>query len=341
MKCRLGVVFLFVIMACVLANASADDSFLDQAIPFPPENKSHLYLDQLQAISPVIGKKVIFPPGLVDYLSKEKLNRPTLFPRLGSEDHKFTIRDYLKMCQMNVDLYWKYDAAQDSVIFDFAWHQPVSRSGRELVDQLGKLSPAPLDSLRFNSKLELDPWRLALNELMSEPENFPHAWKVRLEDGCSMEFSLGNSIGLGDADAVYSHILKDTDGKEHLLVLNSHRPVTTKGRGAFVYYLFSADGKWEDGGIFEAGGPYCPPTIRFEPEKNRAMIEIKFKPLKLTDSTGKVTTLESVYHIGDTLDYLLEIDHGKLAASIWTNISPLPSPLDETFGVTPLRHLGD
>jgi hypothetical protein len=341
MKWRLQVIFFVTIFGCGPVLASSDESFLDRRIPFPPENNSCLYLDQLQAIAPVIGKKVIFPTGLIDYVSRAKLNRPSFFHISGSDDHKSTIRDYLNQSQGVVGLNWKYDMAQDAVVYDFAWHQSVSRSGKELVDQLGRLAPAPLDSLHFNSKLELDPWRLSLNELMSEPENFPQDWKVRLEDGCSMEFSLGNSIGFGDADAVYSHILKDSEGKEHLLVLNSHRPLTTKGRSAFVYYLFSADGKWEDGGIFQAGGPFDLPTIKFEPEKNRAMIEIKFTPLKLTDSTGKVTTLPSGYHIGDTLDYLLEINHGKLAASIWTNVSPLPAPLDETFGVTPLRHLGD
>jgi hypothetical protein len=290
----------------------------------------------------VIGKKVIFPPELLAYASQEKLNMSG-FRFFGGEFawyHPFTVRDYLNERQGIVGLDWKYDAKQDAVIFDFPWHRPVSHSGQELVEQIGSLSPTPFDSLPWDGgRPKLDPWRQALDELMSEPDNFPHAWKVRLEDGCSA-FGSFATFDLFGTDGAFSRILKDADGEEHLLILHHHPQMGTKGpHGTFVCYLFAADGKWEDGGIFDAGGPFCPPTVLFG--SGQAIIEINFEPLKITDTTGKVTTLTSGYHTGDKLDYVLEINHGKLAAFVSTNVSPLPDPLDETFGTTPLRHLGD
>jgi len=334
-----------VVLGLGLWIAFVYDPVLDRKIPVPAQTWGPRYLDQLEAIAPIVGKKVIFPAGLVDYASREKLGMPG-FPvyifRNSRENYFYTVRDYLNERRALVGLKSRYDATQDAIIFDFAWHRPVSRSAPELVDEIGKLSPAPEKSLQWkNGQLELDPWRKAVDELMSEPGNFPHAWKIRLQGCCSYCGSTNDSVVFDDN--VYSHILKDADGKDHLLIFNSHRPLTTKsGHGSFVCYLFSADGTWEDGGIFAMGGPYCPPTVRFEPEKNRAVIEIDFEPLKITDSaTGKVTTLASALHVGDALQYSLEVKQGKLADSIWTNVSPMPSPLDETFGVTPLRHLGD
>ena len=294
------------------------DPVLDRMIPLPAENPSYVYLDQLNAIAPIIGKKVIFPSGLVDYASKEKLNISGL--RFGPfrnsrENYIFTIRDYLDERRNIVGLKWKYDAAQDAIIFDFAWHLPTSQSGPELVDQMGKLSPLPLSSLQRTSEWKLDPWRQTLDELMSEPENFSHAWKARLEDCCCSLGSMNDSFIL---DNCYSRVLKDVDGKDHLLVLHSHSPISNKGPGwTFTYYLFAADGKWEDAGIFDTGNPESQPNVIFSAD--RAVI-------------------------GDAGDapygYFLSINHGKVAAVLSRN-GAIISPADYNGGMTPLRHLGD
>jgi hypothetical protein len=318
--------------------ASASDLFLDRTIPAPSNNKSYLLLDRLDALQPVIGKKVIFPPGFVDFVSREKL-RPACLINFGPDKKKFTIRDYLNgTSQESADLTWKYDEAQDAVIFDFAWRLPVSHPGRELVDQLGKLSPLPMNQLPESSARKLDTWRLALNELMSEPENFPHAWKVRLEDGCTNWLSLANSRFFGD-DGVHAHILKDADGKEHLLVLNYHEPLMTPGPNpSITYYLFAADGQWEDGGRFEAGTIFTPPAIKFEPDKNRATIEVVDHPLEFMTKNGP--EIVNPNRPIATYDFYLKINRGKLTASFLKNGSPL-SPTDYAIGVTPLHHLGD
>ena len=145
---------------------------------------------------------------------------------------------------------------------------------------------------------------------------------------------------LGDGPT-YSHFLRNTDGMEHLLVIHSHSPLSTKSRWTYTYNLFTPDGKKEDTGSFEASSIYYHPDVIFEPEKSRAVIEINFKPLVITDTSGKETTIQSGYHLGDTLHCILQIKGGKLVSSIETNIYPAPSSLDESFGVSPLQHLGD
>jgi len=349
MKCGgfcCGVAAVVVLLASfvTMTRVSADDSFLDQAIPVPPEIKSSRYLDHLQAIAPVVGKKTVLPPGLADYLSIEK---PDLGMHLLLSNGKteITKRDYLNQARGDLGLDWKYDAAQDAVVLDFAWHQPDSRPAPELVVQLLTLSPVPMKKLMFDSKRKLtplDPWRVALNGLMSTPENYPHTWKVRLADGCCGMCSLANSEFFGDSEGIFTHVLKDAGGTKHLLVLNYHAPLSTPGPNpSLTYYLFSGDGRWEDGGLFEAGTIWMPPAIRFDEDHKRATLEMTFKPLQFTDTaTGKVTTLSSSYHTGDKWDYFLEIRGEKLSGTLFKNGNAVGFGNDAP-GVTPLRHLGE
>lgn len=334
-------------------RALAPDTFLNQKVDrtqtFPYcGGRIGSYLNRLEAIQPVVGKKVIFPPGLIEYATQEKLGMPELiwFGGQIAWYQRFTIRDYLNDMRVIVGLNWRYDAAQDAVVFDFAWHRPVTHSGEELVNQIGELSPAPSTSLGwYGHQLELDPWRQDLDELMSEPGNFPHTWKARLQDCCSDLGSMTDSIGFGDN--IYSHILKDADEKDHLLVLHSHHPLSNKGPGwTFTYYLFAADGKWEDAGIFEMD-IWPPPAVLFttvnvlapdgkiQSGNVRAVIVTNPKSMQTTDYPAKD------YPGGNALDYLLEINHGKLTASLYKDGMPL-NPMKYTeVNVTPLRHLGD
>ncbi len=345
LKYRVWLTLLVLVLAVGTWSLQRGDPYLDQTIPVPPDNRSSVVLDQLQAIAPVIGKKVIFPPGLVDYLSKEKLinyNSPSFFilnDMIARQGHPFTIRDYLNRSREVAGLNWKYDTTQDAIVFDFIWHQPLSRPARELVDELGSLSPLPLRDLEdsslfnpaswhWNLKLEpsregtpfvrtLDPSRIALNALMSEPENFPHAWKVRLYDGCCNMLSLAGTVLFGDT--VYAHLLKDTEGREHLLVLNFHQSLSTPGPApTFAYYLFSSDGKWEDGGLFEAGR-WPLPTMGFDSKTSRVAI--------------------GIVRGGDTYDDYLQVENGKLTADLWKNGTP--HAWRDDVDVSLLRHLGD
>jgi len=307
------------------------DPVLDRLIPLPVETTSSLYLDKLNAIQPVIGKKVIFPPGLVEYASKENLHPaglPVYLYRNSVQNYIFTLRDYLNERPFVVGLKWKYDAAQDAIVFDFAWHRPASQSGQELVDQIGDLSPVPYQNLKWISdwklnpwgrasgQYKLDPWRQALDELMSEPGNFPHAWKARLQDCCADPTSMGCPIGdsIVFHDNLYSHILKDADGKKHLLVLHAHKSFWRNGWSS-TYYLFAADGNWEEDGIFEIGDAWPDPKFIFVPDR---------------------TTIEIAGQ--DIYDYSLTVDHGKLVPTILKN-GAIITPAQR--GVTPLRHLGD
>ena len=360
--------FLLVLLPLKSAEPNSGPAFLNESISLPRGSESLIYLDQLQAIPSAIGKKVIYPPGLAEFVSKEKLNICSRDWHLGN-DNKLKIRDYLNQCREVLGLGWKYDAVQDSVILDIAWHQPVSPSTdlRPLVHLLGTTTAASLMGHLFDPQRMQDPWETAMYTLLSQPQNFPHAWKVQLKD-----FSLGWSLGFANfwPGGTRSYLVMDAAGQEHLLVLHCRESfhVIREPPLSVVYYLFDATGEWEDGGVFDTSSLSSATDLKLDLGKTRITIEAKLQyetssrlnvefvglmpsitsfgrfnwgvPTFAFDSSHAGATLTFTAHIKDTYLCRLTVEHGKLVEVLWKNGSIL-APADYAAGFTPLLHLGN
>ncbi len=350
------------------SGAAPSDAFLDQSIPSPSENTSFVYLEQLESIAPVVGKKVIFPPGLVDYLSKEELTMSCRFGGGPDKDGRTTIREYLDQRHGVVGLAWRYDAFQDAVIFDFDWHHRPAPSVpiRSLVELVGNTSPVPWGERAPYPKNRPDPWETSFDALLSQPENFSHAWKTRLQDACSEAFA-----GLFNfwPERVCAGLLKDASGNEHLLVLHRQESILSGGPPpSMTYYLLDRNGKWEDGGTFGCGKYAAMSDIHFDLPNNRITILNVVKSQNLSSwELGLAGGIPTFHHYGDlgwgtpsfeyeptrtelrlifaahtqeTFSYQLSVEHGKLVSVLWKN-GVIVAPANYDAGITPLQHFGD
>src|SRR5271156_2787244 len=128
MKCQLRVVFLVVGLAYGLANASADESFLNQKLPTTwVIYRSNMEL--LQVLKSVVPKTFILPEGMsvpAGLPEPKPLKNPTeaekkrampsaigcagaLFGRVPGNKTPFTVRDYLNQASKFMGLTWNYD----------------------------------------------------------------------------------------------------------------------------------------------------------------------------------------------------------------------------------------
>ncbi len=90
-----------------------------------------------------------------------------------------------------------------------------------------------------------NPWLDAFDALLSKPENFPLAWKVRFSASSRNMMMIPKwvtNLTVGK--------IKDEKGVMRLLVVNDQEEMFNPGPpGSFSYYVFDLDGKFLGGGI--------------------------------------------------------------------------------------------
>ena len=247
---------------------SASDAFLDQPIPqslLPPPFKPHSkdcdtsklvqfasYEARMDNLRAVLPKPIIFPDGLAAFVHQQDLGTDWdkgkvffLSERNGmSLLNGATVRNLLNLSISALDLSWKFDPENDSIITDFWWHRDDTRTSRELVYFL---STTPCKS-SLNHPGVFDPWQIAFNALISKPENLPRVWPLKFaaDDRCfCLSFILNNLV---------TGKITDNRGTDHFLVVNDQEEFRNPGPpGSVSYYIFDANGKFESGGIYTVG----------------------------------------------------------------------------------------
>lgn len=276
-------------------------------MPVPAVVSDYVYLDHIKALQATVGKPIIFPSGFIEFVERDHLK---MVWKSGEwSDRKYSIRKYLDETGEELGLNWHYDVGHDAVAIDFPWHKTGSRTGRDLVAAVIGNAPAPGEEIPFGKDTKPDLWTPAFDELLSQPENFPEAWKTQVVAACTER-----AAGLGFiCDNLFVNTLKDGTGRSHLLVLACSMPLAIPGPAPRVaFYLFDSDGKWEDGGTFEAGNCYYWPTFKLEPKKDCMTVETvrdngRFG-LPVKDATR--------------YDLRLTIKTGKVKADLWKNDVP-------------------
>jgi hypothetical protein len=270
MKRQLRVVLLVASVACGLSKASAKESFLNQKLP----TTWVIYrsdTELLQVLKSVVPKTFIQPEGMSvpEGLPEPKpLTNPTeakikramphtmgcagaLFGRVPGDKTPFTVRDYLNEAVRFIGMTWNYDATRDAVVLDFPWHVNDPRSNAELMDTLAKTVPPEDEKLIETSSPDpkTDPWQAAFNTLLSKPENFPKTWQVR--------WKVDDDFPVFEKPVtIFSGKILDETGTSHFVILNmqtSGLVANLEARWATIsFYLFSGEGKFEQGGLFTA-----------------------------------------------------------------------------------------
>jgi hypothetical protein len=316
----LSFVCLLVCFNLVTANtiaAAPDTGVLNHPVAVPAEAASPIYREHVEAVRTMaaeLGKKLILPEGLLEFLTKfSGGNRDFRMGGFmgGRTNTKMTIRDYFAYYgHGSLLLDWKYDASRQAIVLDFPWHKTNFRDGRSLIDFLKKGASS--------KDLNTGDWAQAFDELLSRPENFPHTWKPRMiEDNQSIS---GPSLP-GPVNNFFTGVLKDAEGKEHLLVLNLASHDIVPSDVFLICYLFDANGNWEDGGECGGGGQFAGRKVKLD-EKGQVL------SYDITSNAPLIT-------------YNFTVQAGKLGFAVLEDGKPLDPAGYKNAGVTPFRDLGD
>jgi hypothetical protein len=254
------------------------DDFLNRPMPrgiFPiwkpgfgenPKDRNEMdqfdtFQDRLIASHRWMPRPVIVPEGLYDFIAQvdaqdnphNSMLSPFQDEKGGSSSGpRVSYRDFLSDTCSMLGLKWMYDARRDAIVTDFAWRRDDPRSPRELIQFLAATQPRPSNDLGLpidkNGSPDLepdDPWRAALDALISDPENFPRTWKLRFID----EMRTAGFYPF-PGKIIWSGQLPDTDGQPHFVVIKYHAAFSMPGPTAtFDCYVFKSDGRFESGAI--------------------------------------------------------------------------------------------
>jgi len=225
-----------------------------------------------------------------------------------------SVRKYLdKICPL-MEVKWEYDAESNAIRVDFGWRHSDARSSSELLAFLREHRPAPADSQIFKPH-PTDPWDVAFNALLSKEENFPQVWELRARADAEVPFLVAM-----DTENLCVGILRDRQGRPHTLILNNQPMMVSPGAGSASYYLFDAQGRFEQGGIFNTGHRVLSVSAWLNQEGTRLTLEGWFNGSSSLTNTfelsdwGLVETSEfdasgvplpawehSGYHLGDRI----------------------------------------
>jgi hypothetical protein len=264
--------------------ASPDDSFLDQPIPphftgyqrydtipnpVPGKDEPLTYFaygsfrHRMQVIDKFTPRRVVWPIGLADFVNEidsEPEKYHDLFLHEGTElaTEAKVYREYLNLSLQGMGLDYHYDAKAEALVVDFVWHRDDPRPLRELL----KVLSSPHPTLNDYPNPDDDPRWPAFDGLLSKPENFSKAWKLRFMD---------RSCGIIE-NLFWAGNLPDEKGTPHFVVINCHVQHNLPGMpGVFGCYVFDTVGHFEQGSLFEFGG-IEQPRFKFDPAGKRLVV---------------------------------------------------------------------
>jgi hypothetical protein len=161
-----------------------------------------------------------------------------------------TYRSFLNDSCMLMGMKARYEPGQDYLVADFTWHHRDKRSSRDLLQMLTTTKPLatddvgwPKDKSRALDTNILDPWRIALDALISKPENYSRAWKLRFLDDTK-----GASFCPCPGSIRWSGWLLNGRGKRQFVIIKYHPTFSMPGpTGSYVCYEFDDHGKFVGG----------------------------------------------------------------------------------------------
>jgi len=264
-------------------QSPAPDAFLDQPIPstslsLNPNNSTWLqfktYAEQVAKVRATLPKQVTLPDGVVDFVTSvdngyfSTVGYGLIF--VGIQKDLPTQRKFLDAACPRLEMAWSYDPSRDAIVLDFPWRRDDPRTSGQLLDALehtGVLNSGDKPISRTATSATYaekpneryfwdhhklapdDKWRIAFDALLSKPENFASAWKVRLAEDLRRDFGFPMLI-----DNLFAAKMKDENGAAHVLIVNSQPELMNPGPvGSIGYYVFDLNGKFEQGGLCSIG----------------------------------------------------------------------------------------
>jgi hypothetical protein len=288
-------------------QAQVPDAFLDQPIGVTQYMLTG-YSEQLSQMQKIVSKPIIVPDGVVDFVTRINKGYFVTSTGIGAgpDASKDTKRGFLNMSCPRLGLAWNYDPARDAIVLDFPWRRDDSRTPQQLIDFLthSRIPRAPTEQLdpqawyymKYHWLAPDDSWRIAFDALLTKPENFPNVWKLRLgEDMRSTNFALM------PVNNLLTSKMKDAEGAEHILIVNSQPEFSNPGPvGSISYYVFDLNGKFEQGGLCSIGYRCMDASVWLDPAGKQLTLRVFNNGSYQIDEKFALTTKGLI--IGDVLD---------------------------------------
>jgi len=198
---------------------------------------------------------------------------------------------------------WSYDPSRDAIVLDYPWRRDDPRTTQELVNLLLPGTPARAVN---GSKLTLggqtyyvpvfdDSWPVVFDALLSKPGNYSNAGKVRLADDLRREIGFPSPI-----ENLLAAKMKDAEGHEHVLVVNSQPEFENPGVGSISYYVFDLQGKFEQGGMCSIGYRCMNASVWLDPGGKQLTLRVFMNGSYQIDEHFALTRKGLV--VGDVID---------------------------------------
>ncbi len=210
---------------------------------YPPCYVDLPFLQQIKLLREKVKIPIVFPDGSIELENNIRPQLGGVGPLMSSET--LTLRAMLDDIARTLILKWNYDKSSGRIIMVQDWLVQDRRSNRELVHALLTEEPRQVGIGRFGPQKESFPWQMALDALITKPNNFKQAWKIRTLEDCQSR--KGSSVN------AFTGLVHDTENKEHLLVINTQPIFCTPGEGSMTYYLFDSKGRFEQGAWLSTG----------------------------------------------------------------------------------------
>jgi len=247
------------VLVALSIPAFGSEAALDQPAPAALRihfTTFHARLDALQHNFPL---RVILPPGLAEFVAQidaqeaheDSFARPFLHEAdyISDPNAGKTYRWFLDDTCSWLGLSWRYDAATDAVATDFRWRRDDPRSLAKLATAAQFTQPTGMFGGDPWIQREWGPLTLTENDealrafdaLVSKPENFPRAWKLRF---------LEETRDLSARDFLWRGMLRDAAGQSRFVAIRNHRSRTTLAPpGSFACYVFDDQGHFLSGAL--------------------------------------------------------------------------------------------
>lgn len=165
------------------------------------------------------------------------------FPTTGQDDlveHSHPVKELLNRVCGDLNLQWKYDPQKQEIAVDCPWRTTDARPAADLFKAIWR--PGHEDAFYDD-----DSWWVALNGLLSKPENFPAACKVQQAAGLHSLFRgfsehwdqtrIGASLGR----IIEQPVVSAGGGRYHCVFLIRNMQASP-GHGWMAYYWFNDNG---------------------------------------------------------------------------------------------------
>jgi hypothetical protein len=200
--------------------------------PAPSPGTPMTYLQRLERLEKEVGEPVEFQPSdfvsfLIDYNAGKRDFGVVWMADAGLPAPGAKAKFLDDECGY-LGLQWHEDVARHVVVLRPSWCRDDPRDARDLMRVLTQERPTSVnDETILTGQGKFDAWRIAYDALLTKPENFPAAWRLRTKEQISPSIHIGIQCNEPIPNS-FAEAINDDSGRRALIIIDrlSSQPLT-------------------------------------------------------------------------------------------------------------------